>query len=94
LGVQAKWVAKSRKKTGIREKYFLGAIQGCRFEKKLCDYPQIYQVFKIDLITADNRRQSTVHSPQHIFLPFKSYFLWLMVLKRIYTEEIYLKIEF
>jgi hypothetical protein len=94
LGLQEKRVASTRKKTGISEKYFLGAIQACRFEKKLCDYPQIYEVLKIDLITADNRRQLTVYSPQHIFLPFKSYFLWLMVLKRIYTEEIYLKIEF
>jgi hypothetical protein len=26
------------------------------------------------LVPADNRRQLTVHSPQHIFLTFKTYF--------------------
>jgi len=35
---------------------------------------------KLVLTTADNRRQLTVHSRQHIFLPFKRDILSLLVL--------------
>ncbi|SDA90736.1 hypothetical protein SAMN03080617_03319 [Algoriphagus alkaliphilus] len=40
-------------------------------------------LLKLKLQKADNRRQTTVHSPQLVSSDFYPYFLWLLVRKRI-----------